>query len=148
MKEILRAAHWLVERKLVGNARQEAKHWLHTRRHKLTKKSVQAFIDRLESLPDSGAPHSQEKFSDEQRANMRNAYLAGMKFEEITRRFDISSKSLTRLVADLPRHQPRLTEEQRAEIHRLHLRGCKPQQIAEATGVSLSTVYRIIRGRR
>jgi predicted DNA-binding protein YlxM (UPF0122 family) len=146
VKEVMRKAHLLVEQKLTGSARQEAKQWLHQRANVMTEKKVQAFIDRLECLPDSGAAHSNTIFSAEQCERIRGAYANGVPLEEIAKRFHISQKSVSRFVKDLPRRKNSVSEEQRAEIRGMYLRNFKVQQIAESTGVSPATVYRIVKG--
>lgn len=144
-KQLLVEAVKLIERKLAGQRRQEALSF--TRGRLRTGSELKALIKRLEPLPDTGAQHSNAKFSRETRVAIAQAYADGMPMEDICKRFDCGHATVASCAqeANVPLRKsgpPTIKPSIIARIREMRRNGSTYETIAEQCGVSIATAYR------
>lgn len=132
----------LIERKLTGAKRQEALRWVRGVSH--TEK-LQPFVDRLETMPDTGAEHSERKLGPEAIARIRQEYIDGWKIGDIAARHGVSTGLVISHTRDLPRRVTHMTEEEIADIRESWARGERMEEIAARLGRSVPACYKHVR---
>lgn len=137
----------LIERKLVGAQRQAALRWAwhNTRPERYTQ-----LMKRLEPLPDTGAPHSLERWSPEKKAAVRADYAANMKLSDISAKHGVPEGTIGKMVKDLPRRQPGRRRGERPgpatikAARDMYAAGYPIAQICQTHQMATSTLYEIV----